>query len=1088
MSYFDPEQVEGKEFVPVLLRGGLDLVQSKYDVYAGSLQDVLNYESSDQGYTRSQGLLFYDGTYDAAVEDMWYIGTTYGVGGESTYTTAGGMTLGGTATWGTGNSGTVVYFNTTSGSPDYLELGLVEITGSVPAAGDTIMDSETGTLIALGGTLAYPPATISGARNPSTGAYLADTISKYLTYINDTVNTGITGQTSAAGSLTQHGKIPGRGGITGGFQFQDSVYGVRDFYGIGFDNGADEIAVGNSIVINVSSESSLVRGTCAEIISTAGAWTSGNAEGSIVIAPQHTASSAWVTSTAYALHDLVSSDGIEYVCKQAHTSAASDEPGTGASWTTYWDVNDIANFDNAVTGDDIMLAGSSSLVAETNTDNNQNKGGLWKATVNGWQAIDTGYSIYYEEGENAPSVRDAPLFVSNMLSVVKNSGEIGGTSASEVGAAPFQSWSNTSNVLASDNSRATVTLGSGQASNYIDVVVPTTAVPATGVRVIGVKINIEARQTGTGTPEDVLVALRNDATSPDWYLSENKAKYSELTGADAVVSYGGESDLWGLDTISADDIRNGDLNVRVQFKNTGASSGTANVDFIGITVYYVPQAEHVYFYDGTSDLAEADITAYQITNDGTFGGSTKAIGLMTLYNITDVTALRPGLTIRTGATGGGDEIATTSGNVSYNMLPSESEVASEDSMYNSIVANFYSDDGSEAVYAATGASPCFSYNKDYFSFIRTPLLQAVDKPRHVEFHVNTLALGYETGHVLLSSVGGPHDFSGISGGTSWGFKDPITGLQALPGETIGVFAKSSIGSITGADPQTLVQKHIQQTSGAQEYTMQHLSQPFFADFNGIANLSATERYGDFDPDRNSGVITPWLQDRLQERISTETQNTRPVAAVTVRNKRQYRLYFKDGYILTMSFFPDRAPEFTWQHYDTVSFGTDYVPTFLDSTVLSNGRERVVMGTADGSMYIVDGANGIQTSSGLTEMDAYIVTNPINLGRPESVAKYYHTGLQGQFFGHVNVQAWGDVNYTFDITSSAHDIIDIGNEDDPTVFEASNNVDTAYLPAIADGFSVKLQTSVNGSKPHTFQSLLFRASLADSDRNRTEKAY
>lgn len=49
-------------------------------------------------------------------------------------------------------------------------------------------------------------------------------------------------------------------------------------------------------------------------------------------------SGAWATSTAYTLNDVVSNDGDTYICTAAHTSAAATEPGTGASWTSYWDL------------------------------------------------------------------------------------------------------------------------------------------------------------------------------------------------------------------------------------------------------------------------------------------------------------------------------------------------------------------------------------------------------------------------------------------------------------------------------------------------------------------------------------------------------------------------------------------------------------------------------------------------------------------------------------------------------------------------------------------------------------------------------
>jgi hypothetical protein len=44
----------------------------------------------------------------------------------------------------------------------------------------------------------------------------------------------------------------------------------------------------------------------------------------------------WAVSTSYSESDVVFNDGNTYACIQAHTSSASDEPGTGANWETYW--------------------------------------------------------------------------------------------------------------------------------------------------------------------------------------------------------------------------------------------------------------------------------------------------------------------------------------------------------------------------------------------------------------------------------------------------------------------------------------------------------------------------------------------------------------------------------------------------------------------------------------------------------------------------------------------------------------------------------------------------------------------------------
>lgn len=46
--------------------------------------------------------------------------------------------------------------------------------------------------------------------------------------------------------------------------------------------------------------------------------------------------SRWTLNIAYSADSMVANDGEVYVCILAHTSTAGTEPGTGASWRTYW--------------------------------------------------------------------------------------------------------------------------------------------------------------------------------------------------------------------------------------------------------------------------------------------------------------------------------------------------------------------------------------------------------------------------------------------------------------------------------------------------------------------------------------------------------------------------------------------------------------------------------------------------------------------------------------------------------------------------------------------------------------------------------
>ena len=70
---------------------------------------------------------------------------------------------------------------------------------------------------------------------------------------------------------------------------------------------------------------------CLDATDTAAVWSDGQAA--------YDWKGAWATATGYVVNDCVENDGSGYVCKLAHTSGdTDDEPGSGATWTTYWDI------------------------------------------------------------------------------------------------------------------------------------------------------------------------------------------------------------------------------------------------------------------------------------------------------------------------------------------------------------------------------------------------------------------------------------------------------------------------------------------------------------------------------------------------------------------------------------------------------------------------------------------------------------------------------------------------------------------------------------------------------------------------------
>jgi len=52
--------------------------------------------------------------------------------------------------------------------------------------------------------------------------------------------------------------------------------------------------------------------------------------------PSDKAGPDWAISTAYVINDIVVNGDSAYICILGHTASSTDEPGVGASWTTYW--------------------------------------------------------------------------------------------------------------------------------------------------------------------------------------------------------------------------------------------------------------------------------------------------------------------------------------------------------------------------------------------------------------------------------------------------------------------------------------------------------------------------------------------------------------------------------------------------------------------------------------------------------------------------------------------------------------------------------------------------------------------------------
>lgn len=301
-------------------------------------------------------------------------------------------------------------------------------------------------------------------------------------------------------------------------------------------------------------------------------------------------------------------------------------------------------------------------------------------------------------------------------------------------------------------------------------------------------------------------------------------------------------------------------------------------------------------------------------------GTSDAEGTMTLYNLTSPSgtplvssaSIPSGVSIRTASGGAGTFIATTSSAPEKIFLPSSTDLASNDSQWEFYEGNFFSSEGTEQVFGVSGAGFAWSWDGTYLIRIRTGVEDARDKPAHVTKHLDQLLLGYRSGSVIASDAGYPESFAAIVGGTN-GVSSPISddvvtypvfaggaqeipmgdavyGLTPMSEQSVFVGCKDSRRQIVGSIG-ALIQAVIDPSIGIIEYTLKNLSRPIFTDYEGVKWI---------DGELVSYPVSPWLIPRIQEERASTTNSSGVLRAEVIRYKSQYRLFFRDKMILTIT--------------------------------------------------------------------------------------------------------------------------------------------------------------------------------------------
>jgi len=623
-------------------------------------------------------------------------------------------------------------------------------------------------------------------------------------------------------------------------------------------------------------------------------------------------------------------------------------------------------------------------------------------------------------------------------------------------------------------------------------------IPA-GALVRGIEVRVY-RRAQTGAREE-LVTIGCTST-PTRSNKADGSRYLPVVaagGAGRDQTYGGSTDVWGngLTELKPSDINDGGFNVQLAFRLQGGALCSTFVDAVQVKVYYQEQTRKAFVNNSGGSPWDQEIEVIHYTvSDGTAtaGGSPgngDRRGLLVINSSIGTAYGRPWLFgpdmgIYTEDDRGGALLAYCASTDEPITLASSYAVAAEDARYVFNSANPYASDRYDVTFIVNGAEPGHMFDGEYMLPIQTGLLTQFEKPRHVVWAGNYLAMGYRTGSISISDLGDPLTYLGAASlAAEIGASDRVTGLVKLKGDSLGVFTESTIFAIQGTDPSTgLTRVGISSSSGAIEYSVLDIGQPVFLDFGGPATLATTDQYGDFSAGRLVEGATPWFIDRLQLPTRNQTVDKTFIGGYVMRNKRQCRYVFSDGWQATLTFTPTDGVVVTTQQFygawnsrdnsaikvlglchGTSSTGQDLAFMTFDYDP-NHSRYRYVFQLDSGRSF--DGE----------EIIAQWTSQPLQLGPPFYRKQLDQLGVHGRAFGYAQFKVFKGFDYTTPVSDETQGVSATGTLYN---FGVSGETSVSELPYKAmhtlrgegEDVTILIESISASMLPHTIQNLVVR---------------
>lgn len=929
--------------LPVPLKGGLDLTSPRMLVEPGRLVDVLNYECVDtDGYKKIDGFERYDGGPSPSVTNLYSIRTTKSSGSALEIYAGQSCSISYTDEIDSTNRVVIVtcvrsytgsgrwYLEFSPPVPLHLSTATYALIQNIPTGDEVSASTEAAT-------------NVDG-------------------YVDLTETTSLASSIVAADSVRDDvWALPGDVLPYALQLYKDSIHAVANckFIYLAYDtaSGASldcSFYVGNYIRLGgsgalegVIKDWKFLRGTFSSVGTTAGtrAWVK------VLIHPTVPNGTA-VTTTAAQID-------------------RGDDAYDPADTITCWKYYSAIDVDGPTDTTDVW--GGVLYKSLESTDSRS-------STTNDWTQLDMGYEVAFNNGSSTIEPRELTLAtttdelnsVPQTVVATPRTTNDGGlylnvTAAYSNSAASFPLADTDGELLASYAFDLTTANATGVYATCYE-----TGWGTDGIAFSGLGLNVPDDAIVTG----ITVAARcfyNSASAVNpIYFHDVRLRVGGVTGANLAnsgtafqltaanntsanavsMSYGGANHPWGFTSLTPADLNDDAFTLIMNPILGNAGFGFVGYlfwDVLTVTVTYFRPVGKLYFYNGTNEV-EAKLVRLHLTKGSWAAGS--AEGIAHVYDpIPNGTRnyIQVGDDLRLST--GGAKIADVT-SVSGSFLPSHADLVASDRRFEIVRANYYLNTEWESIYGAHGLGNAWSYDSLYFRKIYTEYDTSLDKPTHICSYRNYLALGFQSGNMLLSAISGskgplPEEFRSTAGAREFVFVDRIHGFAEQADTSLGVFCKGSVHRLVlnpnAATPDNLFyQATISANSGCVEYTVASFGDTtLYCDQYGIRTVEQTDVYGDLLTRPISFPVSSWLRPRLSNKKYWEGHRdaNKPLFAHCIKAKNQYRVWFDDGYVLCMNLnSKDDGPQFTFLRYG-FNFGGSFVP--LTPIAMSSSTDSTV---------------------------------------------------------------------------------------------------------------------------------------------------